>query len=78
MGKADTDELLYGMYKGDVKDMFIRKISWGLDGIGYEAGKINSWEKEEVGVKWIFDSGGKEWPEVKEKLGSMENILLLV
>lgn len=34
----------------------------------YEAGKVSSWEKEEVGVEWIFDSSRKEWPGVKENL----------
>lgn len=36
--------------------------------IGYKAEKISSWEKEEVGVEWIFDDSKKEWCGVKEKL----------
>lgn len=48
--------------------MCFKKISRGQDGIGYEAGKISSWEKKEIRVEWIFDGGRKEWPGVKEKL----------
>lgn len=43
-----------------------------------QMGKVSSWEKEEVGVEWIFDVSKKEWPGVKDKLGSMENILFLI
>lgn len=46
--------------------------------VGYEVEKVNFWEKEKVGVEWMFDGSKKEWPKVKEKLGSMENILWVV
>lgn len=33
--------------------------------VGQEAEKVSSWEKEEVGVEWLFDGGKKGWPDVK-------------
>ena len=58
---------LYDIYKGKVKCVFKKyKQMWKC--VLYEVGKVTCWEKEEVGVEWIFDSSRKEGPEVKEIL----------
>lgn len=71
---------LHGIYKGNVKNVFSRKTSKELDGKIYSiwSKKGQFLEEGRSWVEWMFDGSKKEWPEVKEKLGSMENILWAV
>lgn len=73
---------LHGMYKGIVKNVFSRRISRGLDRkicrIWRQKGQFLGEGRSWGGMSIWYDDSRKEQFGVKEKLGSMEDILFVV